>query len=71
MTADDRTARLLEARDRLAGVIADPDTSARDLAAVSREYRLVLAELAELGTPQKENDVVDQLASRRKAVPGA
>jgi hypothetical protein len=61
---DDRTARLTAVRDRLEAAIADATT--RDLPSLSREYRLILAELEALHTPQ-ERDVVDQLAARRAA----
>jgi len=40
----DRVARLVEVRDALAQAIADCE-SKRDLAALSREYRAVMAEL--------------------------
>lgn len=63
---DDRNDRLIAARDKLATAIADCD-SARELPALVREYRLVLAELAGLGLGDQEGDVVDQLAKRRNA----
>jgi hypothetical protein len=63
---DDRTTRLLEARDKLAAAITEC-CSARELPGLVREYRLVLAELAGLGSGEDAGDVVDQLARRRSA----
>jgi hypothetical protein len=63
---DDRTARLIAARDKLATLIAESD-SGREIPGLVREYRLVLAELAGLGSGEDAGDVVDQLARRRSA----
>ena len=60
-----RLPRLIDTRDRLAAAIASCKT-ARDLPALSREYRMTLAELDAL-SPKEEADVVDQLAARRGA----
>jgi len=57
-------ARLEVLRARLEGVLADPETSPRDLAAVSREYRMVLAQLAERA-PADESSALDEIAARR------
>lgn len=62
---DGRLARLVATRDQLAAALAD-DPAPRDLPALSREYRMVLAEIADLSTSE-EVDIVDQLAARRKA----
>ena len=61
----DRVARLIDTRDRLQDAIA-ACKSPRDLPALSREYRMTLAELDAL-SPREEADVVDQLAARRGA----
>ena len=60
-----RVARLLDTRDRLAAAIAACRAS-RDLPGLSREYRLVLAEIDSL-TTEEGVSVVDQLAERRSA----
>ena len=61
-----RLQRLIATRDKLAIALAD-DPSQRDLPALSREYRMVLAEIDSLNTKDDEADVVDQLAARRGA----
>lgn len=58
--------RLTALRDRLEAVLADPGTTPRDLATVSREYRLLLAALAEK-EPSNSNSVLDEIAQRRAA----
>jgi hypothetical protein len=70
--ADEQAARLTEARDKLAAAITECD-SGRELPALVREYRMVLAELAGMGSGKDVGDVVDQLAKRRnaKTAPGA
>jgi hypothetical protein len=65
-SGDDRADRLLEARDKLASLIAECD-SGRELPGLVREYRLVLAEISGLGSGEGSNDVVDQLARRRNS----
>jgi hypothetical protein len=60
----DRANRLKDTRDRLAAALEDAST--RDLPALSREYRLVMAELDEL-SGEEVDDAVDQLAARREA----
>jgi hypothetical protein len=57
--------RLEALRARLEGVLNDPATSARDLAAVSREYRMTVAKLAELA-PAAPGSRLDEIARRRK-----
>lgn len=64
--ADDRMGRLIAARDKLAALIEESD-SAREVPGLVREYRLVLAEIAGLGSGEEVGDVVDQLAKRRSA----
>jgi hypothetical protein len=64
--SEDRLARLLDTRDRVAAALVD-DPAARDLPALSREYRMILAEIGSLNTKDGTPDVVDQLAARRKA----
>lgn len=61
----DRVSRLIDTRDRLQAAIA-ACKAPRDLPALSREYRMTLAELDAL-SPREEADVVDQLAARRGA----
>jgi hypothetical protein len=61
----DRLTRLTDTRDRLAEAIAGCDSN-RDLAALSREYRQVLAELDAV-QPVKEVDLADELNKRRAA----
>jgi hypothetical protein len=68
---DSRITRLLAVRDRLADAIAECD-SKRDLAALSREYRAVLAELEALApAKEKRTDGVDEISRRRAARRGA
>lgn len=59
-----RLERLVATRDKLAIALAD-EPSQRDLPALSREYRMVLAEIDSLNTKDDETDVVDQLSARR------
>lgn len=61
----DRAARLIAVRELLEAAIAGCE-SARDLPGLSREYRLVLAEIDATHTPT-EADIVDQLAARRRS----
>lgn len=58
-------ARLEALRDLLEAVVKDPETSARDLATVSREYRLTVAALAALG-PAAGTSKLDEIAERRR-----
>ena len=60
---DDLT-RLEALRERLEGVLSDPDTSPRDLASLSREYRLLVAQLAEM-SPSGRHSALDEIAARR------
>lgn len=62
---DDERTRLEALRARLEGVLNDPATTPRDLAAVSREYRMTLAKLAELA-PAAAGSALDEIAARRK-----
>ena len=59
-------ARLEALRDRLEAVLADESTSPRDLAAVSREYRQLLARLADVA-PSSSGSPADEIAARRAA----
>ena len=61
-----RLDRLIATRDKLAIALAD-DPSQRDLPALSREYRMVLAEIDSINAKDDEPDVVEQLAARRGA----
>lgn len=63
MTTDLR-AELEETRDRLKGLLAE--ASPRDAAALARELRMTLKDLAELAGPAK-GSTVDALAARRAA----
>lgn len=58
-------ARLEALRGRLEGVVVDPETSARDLASVSREYRQVIDALA-LIAPADATSRLDEIAARRR-----
>ncbi len=72
MTDDPTTdqERLEALRRRLEAVLADPATSARDLASVSREYRLLLVQLAEV-SPAAAGSALDEIAARRVQRRGA
>jgi len=61
-----RLDRLIATRDKLAIALAD-DPSQRDLPALSREYRMLLAEIDSINAKDGGPDVVDQLAARRGA----
>ena len=58
-------ARLEAVRARLETVLDDPETAARDLAAVSREYRQTLTALAQLA-PLSGTSKLDEIAERRR-----
>lgn len=60
----DRRTRLEAVRDRLTEELAD--ASGRDVASISRELRLTLAELDGLPDMRKES-AVDDLSARRQA----
>ena len=62
----DRLARLIATRDLLAEALPN-GPAPRDLPTISREYRMTLAEVAELDAKKEIPDVVDQLAKRRSA----
>jgi hypothetical protein len=64
--SEGRLARLIDTRDKLAAALAACD-STRDLPGLSREYRLLLAEIDSLHTEDGGVDAVDQLAQRRSA----
>jgi hypothetical protein len=61
-----RLQRLIATRDKLAAALAD-GPSQRDLPAISREYRMLLAEIDSINAKDDGPDVVDQLAARRGA----
>lgn len=65
--ADDHSdrARLEALRDLLEAALTDAETSARDLATVSREYRLTVAALAALA-PAHGSSKLDEIAARRR-----
>ena len=56
--------RLVALRGRLEGVLNDPGTSPRDLAAVSREYRLLVVQLADI-SPPAAGSALDEISTRR------
>lgn len=58
-------ARLEALRARLEGVVSDPSTTPRDLAAVSREYRIVVEKIAALA-PSQARSPLDEIAARRQ-----
>ena len=64
--SDDRRRTLVALRDKIAAAADDPDTPARDLAALSRQLTAILVELDKLAAP-KEASPVDSLAARRAA----
>lgn len=57
--------RLTALRDRLEGVLHDPGTTARDLATVSREYRLTVTQIAAMA-PVAAGSPLDEIAARRR-----
>jgi hypothetical protein len=59
-------ARLEALRDLLEGVLNDPETSPRDLATVSREYRLTVSALATTA-PAAGTSKLDEIAARRRS----
>ena len=64
----DRLAALRELRDLLARSISGVEVPARDVAALSRQLTLVLAEIAELAPPaQVKGNPLDELNRRRVA----
>ena len=56
--------RLTALRSRLEGVLNDPETSPRYLAALSREYRQLVAQLADIALPASGSPL-DEIATRR------
>ena len=52
-------------RARLEAVIADPETSPRDLASLGREYRQTITALAAV-TPAAGTSKLDEIAARRR-----
>jgi len=56
--------RLVALRGRLEGALNDPTTTPRDLAALSREYRQLLAQLASSALPAS-GSALDEIAARR------
>ena len=56
--------RLTALRSRIEGVLEDPTTTPRDLAALSREYRQLLAQLAGSALPAS-GSALDEIAARR------
>ena len=65
-SSEDRLAGLTYTRDKLAAALCG-DPSDRDLPALSREYRIVLAEIDSINAKDEGPDAVDQLAKRRNA----
>jgi len=61
-----RLQRLIATADKLAAALAD-GPSQRDLPAISREYRMLLAEIDSINAKDDGPDVVDQLTARRGA----
>jgi hypothetical protein len=57
-------ARLEALRDLLEAVLHDPETSPRDLATVSREYRMTVAALDGVA-PSSGTSKLDEIAARR------
>ncbi len=65
MSQSNQREQLEAIQARLAGVLADPDTPARDLSAVARELRQTAAALAALA-PQSAGSALDEIAERRR-----
>ena len=63
---DDRVRRLEAARDQIEAALSGT-VSARDIAALVRELRATLAELAALAPTSVEVSTVDQITARRAA----
>lgn len=57
--------RLEALRARLEAVLTDPETTPRDLASVSREYRQTITALAAI-TPVTGTSKLDEIAARRR-----
>ena len=66
----DRLTRLESVRDSL-GVAIETCESKRDLPALAREYRAVMAEIEKLTPDAKAGDPLDEIAARRAARGGA
>ena len=58
--------QLVAIQARLSGVLADPETPARDLASVARELRQTAAALAALAPPSA-GSALDEIAARRRS----
>ncbi len=65
MSQSNQREQLEAIQARLAGVLADPDTPARDLSAVARELRQTAAALAALA-PAAAPSKLDEIAARRR-----
>lgn len=61
-----RIDRLTQLRNQQETALSS-EIAARDFAAISREYRATLAEIAELTPKTNEGDAVDEIAQRRAA----
>jgi hypothetical protein len=58
--------RLEQLRDRLEAIVNSPETSPRDVIAASREYRIVVAALAQTAAPTAATSKLDEIAARRR-----
>lgn len=67
MSEPSRVERLKVVAALLEGALLEGSTPVRDAAAVSREYRAVLGEIAELEPPKAEGDGIDEITERRNA----
>lgn len=56
--------RLTALRTLIEDVLKEPTTTPRDLAALSREYRLLVAQLSEMA-PRGAGSPLDEIAARR------
>lgn len=63
----ERLAKLSALRDVQEGLLLADGLPAREVAALSREYRATLAEIEDLAPPAKAGDPVDEIAARRAA----
>lgn len=57
--------RLEAVRDRLQSIVNNPETAPRDVVAASREYRIVVAALAQTAAPAAASKL-DEIAERRR-----
>lgn len=62
----DHRARLKSLLERLQSLLDDPETTPRDVASLSREYRQTLTALSVLGPAAGQRSKLDEIAARRR-----